>query len=241
VSVCAAHGTAEGFEPVPVLSTAEAEPGEVTMARRRSVLPSRRAVLHVQATGDRDVPPDLVSWFTERAFHFYYLAGVRLPGQRAAGRGRHLGQAFADLDAACRRLRETEGMDHIIVSGQDSGATAAALWTDRPDPPAAPADALVLVGPAFGARPRMQLNIACPVLVLTDQPEARAGDQRGWRRRPRRPEPAPPRLGSHVTWLQLPDQSAGSADGAGRGRQPFFDELGRWLGAYMYGMRDQLL
>ncbi len=55
------------------------------MVCRRSALPSRRAVLHVQAAGDPAVPADLVSWFTERAFHFY-LAGLRLPGQsRAAG------------------------------------------------------------------------------------------------------------------------------------------------------------
>jgi hypothetical protein len=33
------------------------------------------------------------------------------------------------------------------------------------------------------------------------------------------------RLGSHVNWLQLPEP----------GGQAVFDELGRWLGAYMYG------
>ena len=42
-----------------------------------------------------------------------------------------------------------------------------------------------------------------------------------------------------MTWLRLP---AGSALGSQAGGQQFFDELGRWLGAYMYGhVRDQLL
>ena len=46
-------------------------------------------------------------------------------------------------------------------------------------------------------------------------------------------------LGGHVTWLRLP---AGPAVDDTAGRRQFFDELGRWLGAYMYGhVRDQLL
>jgi len=41
-------------------------------------------------------------------------------------------------------------------------------------------------------------------------------------------------LGSHVTRLALPD--------AGEDRRAYLAELGRWLGAYMYGQgRDQLL
>ena len=48
--------------------------------------------------------------------------------------------------------------------------------------------------------------------------------------------------GPHVTWLWLPGgldspERAGIAD-----RRLLFDEMGRWLGAYMYGqVRDQLL
>jgi hypothetical protein len=45
-----------------------------------------------------------------------------------------------------------------------------------------------------------------------------------------------------VTWLRLEDGLGGTGDDAGDDRRNFFDELGRWLGAYMYGkVRDQLL
>jgi hypothetical protein len=41
-------------------------------------------------------------------------------------------------------------------------------------------------------------------------------------------------LGSHVTWLALAD--------ADTDQRQFLTELGRWLGAYMYGsVLDQLL
>jgi hypothetical protein len=48
----------------------------------------------------------------------------------------------------------------------------------------------------------------------------------------------PRQVAGHVTWLQLPDAGApgGMAELAGgAGRQAFLAELGRWLGAYMYG------
>ena len=101
------------------------------------------------------------------------------------------------------------------------------------------ADAVILFDPALPARPVMNLNIACPVLVLTSpvtSEPARVGPvlTRPLRAalRQHRPGAAIARLGGHVTWLQLPE----------RGEQAVFDELGRWLGAYMYGSgRDRLL
>jgi hypothetical protein len=219
------------------------------MFRRRSLQPSRRAVLHVQAAGDPAVPSGLGDWFTERAFHFY-LAGVRLPawlalpgGSAVPGRlaltgletGRLLGTAAADLDAACARLRDADGIGHVIVAAHGRAALAAALWSAarRNALARGGADALILFEPALPSRPVMSLNIACPVLVLTStfsSRPARSGPLR-FGLRQRRPA-APARLGSHVTWLQLPDP----------GGHAVFDELGRWLGAYMYGSgRDQLL
>ena len=230
------------------------------MFRRQSLQPSRRAVLHLQATGDPAVPSGLGDWFTERAFHFY-LTGLRMPGGLAltrglalAGRlvsgglalggraaGRALGSAFADLDAACAQLRERDGIGHVIVAAHGRAALAAALWADaRRDALAAGgADAMILSEPALPARPTMVLNIPCPVLVLTSavsSEPARTGSLRAGPlhagARPRRPGAAMARLGSHVTWVQLPEP----------GEQAVFDELGRWLGAYMYGSgRDQLL
>jgi hypothetical protein len=226
------------------------------MFRRRSLQPSRRAVLHLQAAGDPAVPSGLGDWFTERAFHFY-LAGLRLPGRLSLagglrlggglavggwpalsgrGAGRPLRSAFADLDAACAQLRDADGIGHVIVAAQRRAALAVALWADaRSDVLAGGgADALILSEPALPARPVINLNIACPVLVLTSPVSsglARGGPLRASLRQ-RRPAAAIARLGSHVTWLQLPEP----------GEQAVFDELGRWLGAYMYGSgRDQLL
>jgi hypothetical protein len=101
------------------------------------------------------------------------------------------------------------------------------------------AEALILYAPEFGRVLRRGLDIPCPVLVMGgpgDQPPRRGPALR-------RPEPAAAsQLGRHVTWLQPTDGEArpDARDAAARGR--FFDEMGRWLGAYMYGqVRDQLL
>jgi len=233
-AVLAAEG-ADAPRPVPPRPKA-------ALFRLRSAQPSRRAVLHLQAAGDPVVPADLAGWFTERACHFY-LAGLRLP--RRLGRLRRLGRTaeriFSELDAVDAHLRQADGMEHVIVSAQGPAAVAAALWCARraermpgaggsPSPPPHAADALILYRPAWPRVPALQLNIACPVLVLC--PSGR-GPGPGLRR------PAVPRqVAGHVTWLRLPDAGApaGLADLAGgAGRRAFFAELGRWLGAYMYG------
>jgi hypothetical protein len=77
------------------------------------------------------------------------------------------------------------------------------------------------------------LDISCPVLVLSGAPSRSLR----WLRRPG--EAA--HLGGHVTCLQLPAYAglaspsglAGVAGGVAS--RAFFAELGRWLGAYMYG------
>jgi len=240
------------MEPVPcpadVGETARAaagndagRPGQApdggVMLRRRSALPSRRCVLYLHCQRDPFVPEDLVLWYTERGFHFY-VADLR-PSQDEPPRRRprpgHAGR-LARLDAACRHLREAEGIDMIIVSAHGAGALTAALWCDaRRD--AGTADALILSRPAFGRRLRRGLAIACPVLVLS--PARRAAHGRAARRGG---NDAAIRLGPHVTWLDLEDGLDGRTPGAEAGRRRFFDEMGRWLGAYMYGsVRDQLL
>ena len=229
-----------GYEPVelpsdPVIRTRPT----VTMFRRRAARPSRRAVLHVQVTNDPPVPSDLVSWYTERGFHFY-VAGLRwtprsgLRGRRPA---RSMAATFADLDDACAHLRRVDGIDTVIVSAHGTGAQAAALWCDaRRDGVAA--DALLLYASVFGRQFRRGLDISCPVLVLSgggEKPEQVRGRHRAGIRR----GPGNTRLGPHVTLLRLPDAEAGPE---ARDRRRFFDEMGRWLGAYMYGqVRDQLL
>jgi hypothetical protein len=215
---------------------------KTALFRLRSALPSRRAVLHLQAAGDPVVPADLAGWFTERACHFY-LAGLRLPARPGSlRRGRDAERVFGNLDEVEAYLRDAHGIEHLIVSAQGPAAVAAALWCARPSdgahdaaimapsPARRAADALILYRPAWPPRPALRLDIACPVLVL-----CAAGPGRGLRLR----QPAVPRqVAGHVTWLRLPDAGApdGLADLAGSaGRRAFFAELGRWLGAYMYG------
>ena len=266
MSIITSHAVIEGYEPVPPPGGESRGRAETAMFRRRSLQPSRRAVLHLQATGDPAVPSGLGDWFTERAFHFY-LAGLRLPGGLSlpgglalAGRdaGRPLGSAVADLDAACAQLRHADGIGHVIVAAHGRAALAVALWADvrgdvlaggGADLAGGGPDALILFEPALPARPAINLNIACPVLVLTSPVSSdppRIGSLRarflhagpvwagpvGAGLRQHRPGAAIARLGSHVTWLQLREP----------GEQAVVDELGRWLGAYMYGSRrDRLL
>jgi hypothetical protein len=227
-----------------------AESGEVVLWRR-SALPSRRCVLYLQCDRDTSVPEDLVVWYTERGFHIYVVdpgspdrpGRPGLPGrQRGQGAGRD--ECFAGLDAACHHLRDVEGIDMIILSAHSADALTAALWCDARRA-AGLADALILFSPAFG-RLRRDLDVACPVLVMSPAGDPEGGGGPAGRlvtRLRRRNDAATVGLGPHMTWLRLEDglESDGHAD-ADAGRRRFFDELGRWLGAYMYGqVRDQLL
>jgi hypothetical protein len=230
------------------------DPGEAVregsglMLWRRSALPTRRCVLYLHCDRAAAVPEDLVAWYTERGFHFYV---VDLSPQDRAGRpGRKPAQApgrsecFAGLDAACHHLRDVEEIDMIILIAHSADALTAALWCDaRRD--AGLADALILLSPAFG-RLRRDLDVACPVLVMSPSsgPETGGGSAgRLTTRMRRKNDTATVGLGPHMTWLRLEDgleTRDGGAEGPDRSR--FFDELGRWLGAYMYGqVRDQLL
>lgn len=253
---------ADGYEAVTVPpASGEAAGSGAAMLRRRSALPTRRSVLYLHGQRDTFVPEDLVSWYTERGFHFYVedLRPEDTQGKRVRRRERQVRAEFARLDAACRCLREDEGIDMIIVAADSSDAAAAAEWCDaRRD--ARCADALILSRPAFGRRLQRGLDIACPVLVLTP-----AGEDKSRRLGLRRGKDGGAiKLGPHVTWLRLqsgvegqahgssdgPSQGTGPAQGSSAGhalggdadRRQFFDEMGRWLGAYMYGdVRDQLL
>jgi hypothetical protein len=231
---------------------ADLTPGIV---RYSPVQTTRRAVLHVHAPGDAPVPADLASWFNERGFHFY-VAGVRMPlaaALSARHASRDMRSALTDLDAAYGCLRQADGMVSVVVTAQGRAAVAAALWTGRrpdrdsrramdsheeSDGQAARADAVILWAPAWPARGGLHLDIACPVLVIGGKSDAGAGGRlrargsRPWRLS--RSGAPTMQLGSHVTWLALAD--------ACTERRLFLTELGRWLGAYMYGPeRGQLL
>jgi hypothetical protein len=213
------------------------------MVRLSTAQATRRAVLYVQEAGDPPVPADLASWFTERGFQFY-VAGVRLPLGALSARNaeRDLRPVFADLDAASACLRGPDGMVNVVVTARGRGAFAAALWSaTRPATDRWQADALILAAPAWPAHAGMHLDIACPVLVIdgwtNGEGSQRARMLRQARLRPSRPGRygAPPaQLGRHVTWIAPTDAEDESP--------LFLTELGRWLGAYMYGPgRDRLL
>lgn len=242
-------GTADGFQAVTVPPQPDGAASHTgAILRRKSAFPTRRAVLHLHGDRDSFVPEDLVTWYTERGFQFF-VADLRETGEsrKVPRRRRHPdhGQRFATLDAACRHLLDAEGIDMILVSAHGDDAITAALWCDaRRD--AGLAHALILSSLPFRRELRRGVHIACPVLVMA--PGADAGNGGGQAARPdtrrrRGRDLATTLLGPHVTWLRLDhglDKPAASDNDASR--QRLFDELGRWLGAYMYGqVRDQLL
>ena len=228
-------GPADEYEAValPVRSVSSA-----AVFVRRSARPSRRAVLHLHELTDSFAPADLVRWYNERGFHFY-LTDVATEAEPSSRRRLTKAQpaAFSALDAACGHLKEADGIDAIILSAHGTTARMAALWCDA-RPVSHPVEAVILSNPDFG-REKMRLDITCPVLVIS------AGSS--WRdtRREQRGKDSI-RLGQHVTWLQIDATaragSSGNALGPPSQRRRLFDEMGRWLGAYMYGqVRDQLL
>lgn len=209
---------------------------------RRSARPSRRAVLHLHDLTGSFAPADLARWYNERGFHFYVTdVDVREPFDGTVRRRTPglLRAGFAALDAACRHLRQADGIDAIILSAQGDAAPAAALWCHARRA-VRPVDALILSNPDFGKGLRGRLDIACPVLVISASgPDGgrTAGSRAGRRER----RGAGLRLGQHVTSLYLDAAARGAQDSA-VARKRLFDEMGRWLGAYMYGqVRDQLL
>src|SRR5262249_44945620 len=118
-------------------------------------------------------------------------------------------------------------------------APAAALWCHARRA-ANPVDALILANPDFGRGLRGSLAIACPVLVIATGGRQSEPAPGRWDRRERRGRESV-RLGQHVTWRHIDQEAGGQADSPAE-RRRLFDEMGRWLGAYMYGkVRDQLL
>ena len=212
------------FEEVEIPGMPDALGGPAgTVLRRPSPLPSRRAVLHVHSSSGSAVPEDLARWYTERGFHFY-VTDLTAPGGRrwrARFRRRAVTAArFGTLDAACRHLRESDGIDSVVISAQSADALTVALWCDARRA-AEPADAVILSCPAFGRRLRHGLRIACPVLVICPAADGAgqagqgtASGRRGRRRAAGRPGAGGPRPACD---LAVAARRAGQP-GAGGGR-----------------------
>jgi alpha-beta hydrolase superfamily lysophospholipase len=90
--------------------------------------------------------------------------------------------------------------------------------------------------PRAQRRLRRGLDIACPVLVMSPSAVNATAHGRGYLAGP------PARLGPHVTSLRLASAPPGLARPDRAARRCLYDELSRWLGAYLSAeIRDQLL
>ena len=193
------------------------------------------------------------------------------PGRPAAeNHAEELGEYLACLDTAVRHVREADGIETVVLCAHASGAIIAALWCHARRA-SQPADALVLASPALRGgswlaqtvgrrltvpsrrtppllavarrRVRRGLDISCPVLVLcpSEDWDAPGGTGR-LLALPARGGQATIRLGAHVTWLRLEGVRPAQALPGGTARKRVFDDLARWLSAYLSGqIRDQLL
>ncbi len=145
----------------------------------------------------------------------------------------------------CHARRGRLLADALVLTSPEFGA--AGSWLARVTPGSGalgPARRPVPLLAVAQRRLRRGLDIACPVLVMCpsagwDVPGGSGGllvlrVLTGGR--------ATMRLGLHVTWLKMEGGQPGQALPDGPDRKRFFDELGRWLGAYLSGqVRDQLL
>jgi hypothetical protein len=193
------------------------------------------------------------------------------PGNDATRAAQDLADCFTCLDAAAAHVRGPDGIDTMIVSAHGTGAVIAALWCHARRG-SRPADALILASPLWGTAPwlgrgqplgggsaarrpspllagarrrvRRGLDIPCPVLVMCPATgwDAPGGPGGLLVLRALSTGRVTMRLGEHVTWLKLNDGLPGQVPSPGPERRRLFDELGRWLGAYLSGqIRDQLL
>jgi alpha-beta hydrolase superfamily lysophospholipase len=204
-------------------------------------------------------------------FYVADLRRLGEPGRPAAQtHAEELGEYLACLDVAVQHVREADGIETVVLCAHASGAIIAALWCHARRAGQA-ADALVLASPSLRGGPwlartvsrrvtvpsrrtpplltvarrrvRRGLDISCPVLVLCPPEDWDApGGTAGLLALPLTRGRATIRLGAHVTWLRLDGARPGQALPGGAARKRVFDELARWLSAYLSGqIRDQLL
>ena len=204
-------------------------------------------------------------------FYVADLRRLRDPGRPPAEtQAEELGEYLACLDTAVRHVRDADGIETVVLCAHATGAIIAALWCHARRA-SQPADALVMASPSFGSgswvartvgrrvtvpsrrtpplltvarrRVRRGLDISCPVLVLCPSEDWDApGGTGGLLAIPVAGRKTTIRLGAHVTWLRLDGAQPGQALPGGAARKRVFDELARWLSAYLSSqIRDQLL
>jgi hypothetical protein len=242
------------------------------LTRQASPRPGKQAVLYVHCLADPDVQPDLAGWYLQRGFHFYladtravgprdatladyfgWLDAATRQLREAEGNrvvlvsAHRAGAVIAAL--WCHARRASGPAEALIMADPDFGPSQ--QWLHRLLATGGPAAVLAARGaagrtaeaarrpevlPQAQRRLRRGLGISCPVLVLSPSVVNVAGP--GARYRAGRPI----RLGSHVTWLRLASAPPGLAKPDVAARRRLYEELSRWIGAYLSGsVRDQLL
>lgn len=145
----------------------------------------------------------------------------------------------------CHARRGSQPADALILSTPEFGVPGS--WLARAVAGGAAAGPVRRPPPLLaGAQRRLRrgLDIGCPVLVMCPSEgwNAPGGTSGLLALRASIGGKATMRLGPHVTWLKLEGGLPGQVLPAGPDRERFFDELGRWLGAYLSSqIRDQLL
>jgi alpha-beta hydrolase superfamily lysophospholipase len=192
--------------------------------------------------------------------------------QDAGRAASELGECFACLDAAAAHLRAADAIETLVVCAHAAGAVVAALWCharrgSRPiDALILTSPDLGAGQPGWAARRwlaraktageggtspllagaqrrlRRGLDIACPVLVMCPPGDRDAPGGAPLPLRMLAGGRVTIQLGEHVTWLTLDGGLPGQVPSAGPGRRRLFDEISRWLSAYLSAeIRDQLL
>ena len=149
----------------------------------------------------------------------------------------------------CHARRAGRSADALILADPDFAPGQHWLYRLLGVPPQVPAAAGSAVRPGTGPEsrppdvlPRAQrkvrrgLDISCPVLVMSPSAVSASVPGAAYRAIP------PARLGPHVTSLRLASAPPGLARPDRAARRRLYDELSRWLGAYISAdVRDQLL
>jgi alpha-beta hydrolase superfamily lysophospholipase len=144
----------------------------------------------------------------------YRLLGIRQPAQPGTG-------------TRAQRATATGAQPGLATAARPAGGALPGYGAEARTPE---------VLPRAQRKLRRGLDISCPVLVMSPSAVNAAVPGAAYRAAP------PARLGPHVTSVRLASAAPGLARPDQAARKRLYDELSRWLGAYLSGQfRDQLL
>ena len=228
------HGMRDAFVPADLASWYTDRGFHFYVADLRTGAPGRPA-----AEGRAEAPAEYFACLDAAVHHVRDADGIEtvVLGAHAAG------ALIAALWCHARRGRLSA--DALILMNPEFGP--AGSWLARTAASGERGGSARGLQPLLaGAQRRLRrgLDISCPLLVMCPSAgwDAPGGSGGLLAARLLTGGRATMRLGAHVTWLKLDGGRPGQALPDGPDRKRFFDELGRWLGAYLSGqVRDQLL